>query len=449
MDNQFKRFINMIVSPKYFPPIITIIILLASSLALTQLITHRTIVIDRKVVTVRFEPATNAESVGEAKKGDELIVLAEDNGWLKVRLDTQKVGWIPKWYLENKSLKDDQHLAAQLLVDTPLYMEKDEKSSVLATVPAEKYLIVRHETKGWLQVEYNGLYGYIRTRMVNVINQSDIPKTDEEKAKEAEQIVVVRYQGEPLFSGPSFDSKQLYAIKYGQKFKYLDEVESYNANGVPTSFLHVEDSEGLQGYVESRISAMESDSIGHVTKKTVKSLADATIMLDPGHGGTDSGAVSADGSTYEKNAALSTALVLKQKLEALGAKVILTRSTDEFIDLIPRSNLSNEKEVDAFISLHYDEGPYSDWRGTTTYYFHEADHELAKKVNEALKTLSLPNNGALFGNYSVLRENKRPAILLELGYMSSPEDLAFIRSDKYYEEVASVITTALESYFKE
>ncbi|MBR7926867.1 N-acetylmuramoyl-L-alanine amidase [Aerococcaceae bacterium zg-ZUI334] len=449
MDNQFKRYINMILSPKYFPPIITFTILCLSLLALSQLITHKTIVIEREQVTVRFEPATNAESVGETKKGDELIVLAEDNGWIKVRLDSQKVGWIPKWYLENTTLKDDQNLAAQLLVDTPIYMEKDDKSSVLATVSAENYLIVRHETKGWLQVEYNGLYGYIRTRMVNVINQSDIPKSEEELAKEAEQIVVVRYAGEPLFEKPAFDSTQLYSIAYGQKFKYLDEVESYDANGVLTYFLHVEDSEGLQGYVESRISAMESDSIGHVTEKTVNSLANATIMLDPGHGGADSGAVSTDGTTYEKNAALATALTLKQKLEAIGAKVILTRSTDEFIDLIPRSDLSNEKEVDAFISLHYDEGPYADWRGTTTYYFHEADHELAKKINDALKTSSLPNNGALFGNYSVLRENKRQAILIELGYMSSPEDLQYIRSDKYYDEVATLITTALENYFKE
>lgn len=124
----------------------------------------------------------------------------------------------------------------------------------------------------------------------------------------------------------------------------------------------------------------------------------------------------------------------------------MTRETDEFIDLIPRSDLSNEQQVDAFISIHFDKGQVG-WSGSTTYYFHEDDYELAKTINDAISTLALPNNGTLFGNYSVLRENTRPAVLLEIGYMSNAIDLQYITSADYQEAVTNVIVTALEEYF--
>ena len=457
MKNNLIKFMRLLLSRQYFPPFMTVLMLLIGSLAVFSLVTDEQLTIEKDQIVARIEPATNSESIATLEKGKSYDILSKANGWYKVRLDARSDGWVPEWFIESETLTSDHAIAAHILVDTPVYTETNEKSAVMTTIQPENYLIVRFEKKGWLQVEVDGRYGYIKTRAVNLINLSDVPSIDPDKLDEvydpvaiqkakdaAEKVVVVRYSGEPLFDAPSLNANRIYDIAYGQKFKYIDEVVS--ADGNEKEFILVEDSDGLQGYVESRIAGMEADSIGHVTEKTAQSLQDAVIMIDPGHGGEEAGATTEDESVYEKNITLSTSLLLKQKLEAVGAKVLMTRETDEFIDLIPRSDLSNEQQVDAFISIHFDKGQVG-WSGSTTYYFHEDDYELAKTINDAISTLALPNNGTLFGNYSVLRENTRPAVLLEIGYMSNAIDIQYITSADYQEAVTNVIVTALEEYF--
>lgn len=457
MDNNYKRYLRLFLSPQYFPPIITTLILLIGAIALLALVTDNNVTIEKNNIIARVEPATNAESIDTLNINQEYAVLDKQNGWLKIRVNARNTGWVPEWLIENEALTSDQSLAAHILIATPVYTLPDENSDKLTDLDPENYIIVLSEKLGWLQIELpNGQYGYIKTRAVNLINQSDIPSINPsdlsyrydpeaiQKAKEeAEKIIVVRYASEPFLETPSFSGNTLYNVAYGQKFKYLDEVQDQYG----TYFMHVEDSEGLQGYVESRISAFESDSIGHVTETFARSINEATIMIDPGHGGTDPGGVSDDGTVFENTIALSTSMLLKDKLEAAGATVLMTRTTDETVELLDRSTMSNEQQVDAFISIHYDRGRTPDWRGTTSYYFHEFDKALATEINNAISTTPLPNNGTLFGNFSVLRENTRPAVLLELGYMSSPEDLKYINTPEYQNEIATLISSAIVNYF--
>lgn len=457
MDNKFKHYLKLILSPAYFPPLITLTFLLIGTLAIFALVRDQAVTVNMSNLHLRATASTNAESLGVLTNGETYVILQEENGWYKIRMDAKTDGWIPIWAIDNDALDSDENIALYTLVKTSLYKEANEDSQVLATIPKDRYVDVSYESKGWLAVSYDGNQGYVQTRAVNLLAQADVPDIDprdledeydpqaiEQAKQEAEEIVVVRYSGEPFFNAPSFDALANYNMAYGQKFKYLGEVESPDYPG--TYFMHVEDSEGLQGYVESRISAMEADSIGHVTGMTASSIQKAVIMLDAGHGGSDGGGESNDGSILEKNLTLQTSNLLKQKLEAVGATVLMTRTDDEFVELADRAKLSNENQVDAFISVHYDRGG-DGWRGTTTYYFHDQDYELANKVNAAIATLQMPNNGTLFGNYQVIRENTRQAILLELGYMSSPEDVALITSQAYQDALTDVITTALVEYF--
>lgn len=456
MEINTNSFLKKLFSPKYFPPFITILLLVVGTFTVLSLVKDQTITIEKEQVVIRMKPATNAEGIGTADVGQKYIVLSESNGWYKIRINARDEGWIPQWLITNDTLVNDQSLAAHILVETPIYSSPNESSQIIANAEPSSYIFVRNEENGWSQVEIEGQYGYLKTVLVSLIHTKDIPYTDLakmdmpydpealKKAKEeAEKIVVVRYTGEPFFSTPNTAGEQLYSVAYGQKFKYIEEVEG--TNGV--LFMHVEDSEGLQGYVESRISAMESDSIAHVEKKTANNINEAVIMIDPGHGGEDVGAISADGSIYEKNIALSTSLKLKDYLEQAGATVVMTRNDDSSIDLIPRTELSNHQQVDAFISIHFDAVATPEWSGTTSYYFHENDFDLAKQINNALTVLDLPNNGTLFGNYSVLRENTRQSALIELGYMSNASDLEKMQTDKYQSQVAELIASALTNYF--
>ena len=95
----------------------------------------------------------------------------------------------------------------------------------------------------------------------------------------------------------------------------------------------------------------------------------------------------------------------------------MTRSGDEFVTLSRIAKKSNESKADAFVSFHYDSsGNANEGSGTTTFYRHDSGRPLAQAVNDEIASiLPLENRGFAKQDYQVLRENERPAILLELG----------------------------------
>ena len=155
----------------------------------------------------------------------------------------------------------------------------------------------------------------------------------------------------------------------------------------------------------------------------------------------------------KKRPSLAASNVLKAKLEAQGAVVIMSRTTDTDVSLEERAQLANQEKVDAFISIHFDEASSNIASGITTYYYHTQDESLANLVNTELGKIQLNNqavgnNGVHFGNYYVLRENHQPSLLLELGYMSNKDDLKLIQNSGYYDAVAEAIVKGLEQYLE-
>lgn len=182
--------------------------------------------------------------------------------------------------------------------------------------------------------------------------------------------------------------------------------------------------------------------------QTAAKLSDATIVLDPGHGGSDSGALSISNhqeKTYTLQLAKKVATLLKQA----GAKVYLTRSSDTSVSLAKRATLSNQVHADAFISFHFDSSPQNNSAtGVTTYYYHrQSSYKLAESINQQLNNLPLENRGVDFGNFEVIRDNKFPAILLENGYINSTQDFDEIKTNSYQQKVAQDVVQGLKKYF--
>lgn len=183
--------------------------------------------------------------------------------------------------------------------------------------------------------------------------------------------------------------------------------------------------------------------------KKIHHLNNATIVLDPGHGGADSGALSSSGK-MEKTYTLKLAKEVAQELRARGAKVYLTRTSDRFVSLAARPNLSNEVHADAFISFHFDSSPTENSAsGVTTYYYHrQLSYRLASSINQKFNNISLENRGIEFGNFEVIRDNDFPAILLEMGYINTDRDFQQIRSSHYRTTVANDVVAGLNKYFE-
>ena len=141
---------------------------------------------------------------------------------------------------------------------------------------------------------------------------------------------------------------------------------------------------------------------------------------------------------------------MAEKLRSAGANVILTRTSDIYVTLEDRAEMSNVNNADLFISLHYDStASGTSVTGFTTYYYADEDIPLANLVdNHLADTLPLQDNGSKFGDFLVTRENDQPALLLELGYMNNESDVKTFNSDYYRSLVAESIYQALTEYFQ-
>ncbi|RXK18134.1 N-acetylmuramoyl-L-alanine amidase [Macrococcus sp. DPC7161] len=167
-----------------------------------------------------------------------------------------------------------------------------------------------------------------------------------------------------------------------------------------------------------------------------------TIIIDPGHGGEDQGASSPSG-TKEKDITLATGLMLRDKLESAGTNVIMTRKTDEYVRLGERKG-----KADAFISIHFDALAEKEPHGLTVYYYSEKQKPLADTLHMAIKKKALlSDRGVRQENYQVIRQTKRPAVLLELGYISNATDEDMMKQKAYQQIVTTGIVDGLRNYF--
>ncbi|RAP78369.1 N-acetylmuramoyl-L-alanine amidase family protein [Paenibacillus montanisoli] len=186
------------------------------------------------------------------------------------------------------------------------------------------------------------------------------------------------------------------------------------------------------------------------TAAAVKSnplLAGKTIVLDAGHGGEDAGSIGQKG-TFEKEVTLDTVHHIRDELkERTGADVVLTRQEDEFVPLEQRAAMAGENNADLFISIHYDAFESKDVAGMTTYYYHNSDLTLAEVMHDALLGgVDVKDRGVKEGNYQVLRENVKPALLLELGYISNKAEEERMNSEAFQTAVSHAIVNGIIDY---
>jgi len=149
-----------------------------------------------------------------------------------------------------------------------------------------------------------------------------------------------------------------------------------------------------------------------------------TIVLDAGHGGYDAGAV--NGARLEKNDNLRMALEVGRLLRECGFTVIQTRTTDVFVPLIERANISNRANASAFVSFHRNGSTNPSANGFENWVHTSASARAVSLANYILdRVVSVgvqSNRGIKYGNFVVLRETRAPAVLIENGFISNAED---------------------------
>ena len=220
------------------------------------------------------------------------------------------------------------------------------------------------------------------------------------------------------------------------------------------------------------------------------------IVLDPGHGGKDPGAIGAYGKTYEKNITLAMGKELKAILEKKGYTVYLTRSTDIFIPLRQRVKITQKHKADLFMSIHADSAVNRNAKGLSVYTLSEtaSDKEAAalaerenkvdiiggvdfsensREINDILislsqtdsrnksskfasyivsemsKSVKLINDTHRFAGFAVLKAPDIPSALLEMGYLSNRNEESLLKQKSYRAKLATSVSQAIDKYFND
>lgn len=187
-------------------------------------------------------------------------------------------------------------------------------------------------------------------------------------------------------------------------------------------------------------------------------LQDRTIVLDPGHGGADPGATG-PGGLREKDVNLDVAWKTAGLLRGEGVRVVMTRSGDERLgvtssqDLAARTRIANSSGADLFISIHSNASVSPASNGTSVYYHahpvHNAENlKLARAVQASLvRNLGRRNLGALSCNFYVLRNTNMPGVLVEMAFVSNPEEEQLLGQDWFRAQAAAAIVEGIRNYY--
>jgi N-acetylmuramoyl-L-alanine amidase len=200
-----------------------------------------------------------------------------------------------------------------------------------------------------------------------------------------------------------------------------------------------------------------------------------TVILDPGHGGKDAGAVNQYGTEAYYN--LKVARLVRGILQRQGYNVIMTRDSDRYLSLQQRVNFANRYKAAIFISIHFNAGGRRQARGIETFtlspvgvahygrsvkssdhrvrqgnYQDSANIALATAIHgralERTRSASIPDRGIKRARYSVLTSVRHPAVLVEGGFMSHPTEARIIHSGSYQHSIATGIAEGIIRYHR-
>lgn len=207
----------------------------------------------------------------------------------------------------------------------------------------------------------------------------------------------------------------------------------------------------LAAILEGEAQALEASGQARQVQRESPFLVGKRILLDPGHGGDDPGAVQSGVKESDLNWLIAKELAAF--LEEAGAEVLFTR-TDEGPFPTPRERieLMESLDPDIIISIHCNAFPSPIWRGAQTFYNPEAkdprSKELALYIQDALRRLTPTTRHANRGiDHYILKAAQAPAATVELGFLTNPEDLELLKTDAYRRRAAFAIFLGIAHFF--
>lgn len=418
-------------------------------------LTNKQIISKVNRLNVRTEPTTSSAVIGQLQEGDSANAYRSQADWIEIDFQGRK-GWINQSYItvteqtisKNSSLPSSENIFEVSVDALNVRSKADLTSKKIGQAYKGDQFPVIDSNHNWVKVKLDsGEEGWLY-RFYGTFSS---PAAVKSEAKN--DTITILYNGTNLRSDSTTSSEVVSRADAGTILPVVEKINDWykviiNDQSAYVASWLVSASSTTSNVTEPLVdkNKVDQEKKEKVARKkgTLKGL---TIVIDAGHGGNDRGTTGALG-TDEKDITLITSELLSSKLQAAGANVILTRESDEYVDLRKRVTIGHQVDADAFISLHYDAIDNSSVRGFTTYYMHSYQRELATYVHKGLgKMISLKDRGTQPGDYLVLRENRQKAILIELGYLSNPSEERNVTTQNYREQATHGIYNGIINYF--
>ncbi len=461
----------------------------------------KTIRVTGTTVNLRANCNTTAEVLGQAKKGDTFTVLAQktvnNETWYQVKMDSGVKVWIAGWLTEvttnsstnkNNSTTTVTNMVGKKVmvnaVDVNLREEPGTNSKIAGNVNTGViFTVLAQKTVNdnvWYQVKYGSNNVWIASWLADPYTESTTTTTTPVVEKthltlksvkeQGNKTVVTLYHGEDnKYSTKKATENELVLQLENVYLKPSDSINNSYKNG-PLKHLQVQDAgnDALKVTLDLQKGAyctVKADGDNLVItaynqhEKGESGLEGKVIVLDPGHGGSDPGAIGKVLGVTDADIGLTVAQKLRDMLKADGATVLMTRSTDVRVTLPERSKVANDAEADMFISIHGNSSTNTSANGIQVYYYAPSGNAnlyaqsyvrktLANKVSEGLKDSTGTKSDVRTGNYAVIRETDRPCLLVETGFLSNAAEEALLAKDSYRQKLAQGIYEGIVEYFE-
>ncbi|MFP3918125.1 N-acetylmuramoyl-L-alanine amidase [Lysinibacillus telephonicus] len=392
--------------------------------------------------------STSANIIGKVNTGAKLPVFEVEGSWLKVSYngryayisssytqfldqDGQPVGSVKKEVLANAS-------------EVIFYKTRDINGKELGSFSNGEKIKVYKTVGNWYLTIQNGIPGYVRISQTKEIepveeepNEEQPPNVDDNQDNEltTNTIGMATVDSLHIRSEASSSSKSLGTINRGT---YV-EVHSISGNWAKISY------NGIDGYTHKTYLRLINQS--------GSAVAGRIIVLDPGHGGKDPG--TSKSGAIEKEIVLKVATKVKQKLEAAGAKVYMTRAGDTYPTLQDRVDFAQNNYAEVFVSIHVNSASSESASGTETYYSisgnenEKEDYRLASAINsQIVNNAGMVDRGVRREDYFVVRNLLLPSVLVELGFVTNASDREKLISSEYVDIFADSIYKGIVQYYK-
>jgi N-acetylmuramoyl-L-alanine amidase len=302
----------------------------------------------------------------------------------------------------------------------------------------DKYLIIKKDEKSLFPVE---VQDYYMDRSIEITIKGL-------KGKSIYDSSIIRVNGDKTFAGEPVAAEEE-TLDLAKKF-YINYTKS-ETTGFYTAVIYIN-----LNNIYANLVYQDEENI-YIALRRPKDVYDKIVVVDAGHGGTDPGTYSQGEEYYEKEINLSIVLYLQELLDKEDIKVYYTRTSDEAVFLNPRVFFANDVEADFFISVHCNGSESSEPSGGEVLYNDItmdngfSSEQLAQICLEELTNITHKVNRGLVKEEDVVivKKARMPMALLEVGFMSNPEEMNFLAQESNRRDIAKGIHKAIIKAYEE